>query len=310
MTVDLPWPDPEALHDLAARVPAAIRFGTSSWNYPGWEGMVYSRKYPATGAVPRMLAEYARCPLFRTVGIDASFYRPLSAATWRAYAELLPPDFPCVSKVWQRITVHTFSGHGEGGPAGSLNPDFLNAGLFEREVLGPALEGGAAHAGPFVFEFQAIPKRAGITPDAFAELLDRFFGALPREARYAVELRNPEYYTAAYRAVLREHRVGHVFNSWTRMPGIGEQLRAPDAVTTDFALARALLRPGRLYQDAVDAFTPYDRIQEESPEVRGDLLELIALAETMGVPAYVIVNNRLEGCSPATILALIRRRWG
>jgi uncharacterized protein YecE (DUF72 family) len=302
-------PGPDELRALAARVPHFIRFGTSSWNYPGWQGLVYHRKYPASGAVAKMLEEYARYPLFRTVGIDASFYRPLSAATWRSYASVLPVDFPCVSKVWQRITVHTFSGHGEGGPAGTVNPDFLDAALFEREVLRPALDAGGTHVGPFVFEIQAIPHRAGLGPDAFAERLDRFFGALPPEARYTVEIRNPEYYTPAYRAVLREHRVGHVFNSWTRMPPVGEQLRAPDAITADVVVCRALLRPGRLYEEAVDAFAPYDRIREVSPDVRDDLLELLRRVEGMRVPAFIVVNNRLEGCSPATILALMRRQW-
>lgn len=313
MAPDLSGPDapadPDELRRLAARVPAFIRFGTSSWNYPGWQGIVYHRKYPASGAVGKMLEEYARYPLFRTVGIDASFYRPLSAATWKAYAAVLPADFQCVSKVWQRITVHTFSGHGEGGPAGTVNPHFLDPALFEREVLRPALEAGGAAAGPFVFEIQAIPRRAGIGPDDFAALLDRFLGALPPDPRYAIEIRNPEYYTPAYRAVLREHRTAHVFNSWTRMPSIGEQLRAEDPITTDLVVVRALLRPGRLYEDAVDAFQPYDRIREESPEVRDDLLALLRLVEGRRVPAFIVVNNRLEGCSPATILAIMRRQW-
>ena len=27
---------------LAARLPAAVHFGTSSWSFPGWAGLVYS----------------------------------------------------------------------------------------------------------------------------------------------------------------------------------------------------------------------------------------------------------------------------
>src|SRR4051794_30636414 len=59
---------------LAARLPAGIRFGTSSWNYPGWGGLVYHREYEGRGASAKMLREYAEFPLFRTVGIDSSFY--------------------------------------------------------------------------------------------------------------------------------------------------------------------------------------------------------------------------------------------
>ena len=104
--------------------------------------------------------------------------------------------------------------------------------------------------------------RSGVTPERFAARLDEFFAALPREGRYAVEIRNEEFLTPMYFAVLREHGVAHVFNSWTRMPSIGDQLDLPGAVSGAFIVARALLRPGRTYDEAVDAFAPYDRIQD------------------------------------------------
>jgi len=47
---------------------------------------------------------------------------------------------------------------------------------------------------------------------------------LPRDFRYAVELRNPELLTDAHGAVLVRHGVAHVFNSWNEMPAIGAQL--------------------------------------------------------------------------------------
>ena len=146
--------DPEELHSLREAIPPLIRFGTSSWNYPGWQGLVYHKKYPKSGAVPKMLAEYAEFPLFTTVGIDASFYRPLTPGTYKSYREALPPGFTCVQKVWNRITIHTFTGHQDGGTAGEKNPDFLNAELCINEVIGPALEQFAGHLGPFVFEIE------------------------------------------------------------------------------------------------------------------------------------------------------------
>ena len=281
-----------------------MRFGTSSWNYPGWKGLVYSRDYPATGAVAEMLGEYATFPLFGTVGIDASFYAPLTARTMQSYAAVLPADFPCVSKVWDRITVHTFAKAREKTKAGEPNPDFLNADLFLREVYQPAQEHFGGHAGPFVFEFQAIAKQDKVSPEQFAERLDGFFSRLPREGRYATEVRNPEFLTPAYFAVLREHDVAHLFNSWTRMPSIGMQLDLPGAVSAGFIIARALLRPGRWYADAVDAFQPYDEIKDPNPELRSDLARLVDTAERLRIPAYLIVNNRAEGSAPKTIAAV------
>ena len=299
--------DPVALAGLRAAIPEGVRFGTSSWTYPGWKGLVYSRDSPATGAGAQMLAEYARWPLFATVGIDSSFYAPLTEKTLRSYAAALPPGFPCVSKVWDRITVHTFAKAREKVKAGQPNPDFLNADLFLEEVWGPCREHFAEHTGPFVFEFQAIARADKISPQDFAERLDTFFGKLPREGRYAVEVRNPEYLTPPYFAVLREHDVAHVFSSWTRMPSIGMQLELPGAVTARFLVVRALLRPGRYYAAAVDAFQPYDRIRDENPELRSDLVRLVETAERLRIPAYVLVNNRAEGSAPLTIVAVVRR---
>nr|MBP6443789.1 DUF72 domain-containing protein [Gemmatimonadales bacterium] len=118
---------------------------------------------------------------------------------------------------------------------------------------------------------------------------------------------NQEYLSPEYFAVLRTHGVAHLFNSWTRMPSIGEQFLLHDAITADFLIARALLRPGRTYSTAVDAFSPYDRVQDENSELRGDLAALAKAALELRVPAYLIVNNRAEGSAPLTITAVARQ---
>jgi uncharacterized protein YecE (DUF72 family) len=300
-----PLPPREQLMAWRERIPSLVRFGTSTWTYPGWAGLVYSQRYPEQGASAKMLAEYARFPLFSTVGIDSSFYGPPRPKTLEGWARALPEGFRCVSKVWDRLTVHTFAGKREPRSlAGKANPDFLNPNLFLAEVYQPFREHFGAHTGPFVFEFQTM---AGLGPrgaEEFADRLDAFFGILPRDAQYAVELRNEEFLTPAYLTVLREHNVAHVFNSWTRMPSIGTQLDVPGVITADFIVSRALLRPGRLYADAVKAFSPYDRIRDPNPELRSDLVRLARTAERLRIPAWLIVNNRAEGSAPHTIAAL------
>lgn len=299
-------PSPDELPRLQAAIPPGIHFGTSSWNYPGWQGLIYHRQYSKTGASAQMLAEYAQWPLFSTVGIDSSFYNPLSAKVLAEYAAALPAGFRCVSKVWDRITVHTHSKMRDKSKAGEPNPDFLNPELFIEAVLDPCLQHFGEHLGPLVFEFQAITRGSKVPPQGFADQLDRFFSALPRSAPYAVEVRNEEYLTPAYFAVLREHSVAHCFNSWTRMPSIGEQLDLPGVIGAPFLVARALLRPGRYYAEAVDAFQPYDRIQDRNPELRADLARLVDTAVKARIPAYVLVNNRAEGSAPLTIAAVAR----
>jgi len=90
------------------------------------------------------------------------------------------------------------------------------------------------------------------------------------------------------------------------MPSIGEQLDLPGAVSGPFLVARALLQPGRTYDEAVDAFAPYDRILDPSPPLRADLVRLIETAVRTRIPAYLLVNNRAEGSSPLTIAEVLR----
>ena len=88
------------------------------------------------------------------------------------------------------------------------------------------------------------------------------------------------------------------------MPSIGMQLDLPGSVPAGFLIARALLRPGRWYADAVEALAPYDQVKEPNPELRGDLVRLVETAEQLRIPAYLIVNNRAEGSAPLTIVAI------
>src|SRR5438046_160451 len=85
-------------------------------------GEVYHRTYRSAQPA-RRLEEYVRYPLFRTVGIDSAFYEPPSEQVLAAYARALPPGFPCVSKVWDRITARRFTQDPRwGNLAGQRNP--------------------------------------------------------------------------------------------------------------------------------------------------------------------------------------------
>ena len=299
-----PPPRPE-LVELARQIPPNIKFGTSTWTYDGWHGEVYHKVY--RGLQPaRRLEEYARYPLFATVGIDSAFYDPPTEDELAAYARYLPPRFPCVSKVWDRITARRLNQDRRwANLAGQRNPDFLNAQLFKDAVLLPYARAFRDHTGGFVFEFQAMRGKDLPDPLRWAEELDAFFAELPRDFRYAVELRNPELVHPLHGEVLKRHGVAHVFNSWTEMPAIGKQLEEPWVFPAGFTVARALLRPGRSYADAVKLFEPYERVQEPNPELRRDLIRLMEEAVRRRIEALIVVNNRAEGNAPGTIRAVL-----
>ena len=302
-----PAPTPEVV-ELAGAIPPEIRFGTSTWTYDGWFGDVYHRRYRGPQPAKR-LEEYTRYPLFRTVGIDSAFYDPPSEEELASYARALPPGFPCVSKVWERITARRFGQDApQPGLAGMRNPDFLNAQLFKESVLGPYRRVFRDHAGCFVFEFQAMRGKDLPEPIQWADQLDDFFAQLSRDFRYAVELRNPELLTGVHGDMLSRHGVAHVFNSWTEMPSIGEQIELGWTFPANFTVARALLKPGRRYSDAVKQFQPYDRVREPQTDLRQDLLRLVTESHRRRAEAFILANNRAEGNAPGTIRA-VAKMW-
>jgi uncharacterized protein YecE (DUF72 family) len=165
-----------------------ISFGTSTWAYEGWQGQIYQRPYAKTTFARECLGEYCQYlhtgePLFRTVGNDSTFYRPPTTNQLGHYLKQIPEDFEMCFKVWEEITISRFANHVRYGPkAGQPNPRFLDAKLFKELVLSPYREAKfEPHLGPFIFEFQ----RHGLTSEEFCSALDRFFGQLPNDFRYA-----------------------------------------------------------------------------------------------------------------------------
>ena len=276
---------------IAARLPRGVFFGTSTWSFPGWAGIVYSRRATTAELARDGLAEYARHPLLTTVGIDRGYYGPIPKADLARYAAQLPPGFPCCAKAPEAVT-------------SAASPDFLHAPRFVDEMVGPFLEAFREHTGPFLVQLPPAPREAASPAGRFVERLDRFLGALPREARYAVELRERALVTPAYRDVLAAQGAAHVYNYATAMPMPADQARAIPVASAPFAVIRLLLRPGTRYEERRDEFLPFDRIVDESPEMRRQVVGLMRESVRLGREVSVLVNNKAEGCSPRTIRAL------
>jgi hypothetical protein len=98
--------------------------------------------------------------------------------------------------------------------------------------------------------------------------------------------------------------------SWLTDFDLDEQAKLPDVDTADFTVARALLRKGRSYEEAVKTFEPYDRVQEVDEATRDGLVFMVGQAIKRKKPAFLFINNRLEGFSPGTIKVLADRLRG
>ena len=287
-----------------------VLFGTSSWKYEGWTGQIYTpERYLTRGKFSHKrfedscLAEYAE--VFPIVCGDFSFYQFPTPQFWQKLFAGAPESLRFAFKVPEEITVRAWPRHARyGDRAGLDNPSFLNVNAFQTLFL-DLLEPYRDRIAVLIFEFGAFPRGLYEREEDFVIDLDRFLGELPKSWRYAVEIRNPEFLGPLYLAALADRGVAHVFNAWTRMPTIGEQMEIPGAFTADFTVARALLRQGRAYEQAVQAFEPYTKVQDPNPETRAALKALAKRSATRREKAFIFVNNRLEGNAPSTIDAVL-----
>jgi uncharacterized protein YecE (DUF72 family) len=293
----------EAL-SIADRLSSDIRFGTSSWSFPGWKGLVYSGTLSGTALAREGLREYAKHPLLRTVGIDRTYYAPITIDELRRYADQLPEGFRGCAKAPASVTALTT---GAPGSTVRINDDFMSAERLIEDLLLPFSVGFRDHTGPFILEFPPFPRQTRLEPSEFVERLDRFLSQLPRDHQFAVELREARLLTAAYAEVLTRHQVGHVYNYWSAMPMPAQQAAVMDPARQPFVVVRLLLRPGTWYADQRERFQPFNAIVQPDEVMREQVATLSDRALTAGRKVWVLVNNKAEGSSPLTIMELARR---
>jgi uncharacterized protein YecE (DUF72 family) len=298
---------------MALSLSPLIRFGTSTWTYEGWQGQVYKKQYAKSAFTRECLGEYCQYQyqdelLFRTVGNDSTFYRPPTANQLRHYLTQIPEDFQMCFKVWEEITIPTYAKQPRyGARAGQPNPRFLDAKLFQDLVLTPYQEAKfEPHTGVFLFEFQ----RHGMPAEEFCSRLDQFFLMLPREFRYAVEVRNPGLLSVPYSLMLSRHGVAHVYNHWSGMPQLAEQHTRMQGFTAVFTVLRLLTPLGMSYAAAKKRAEPYTKIVEELPDMRRQTVGLVNHAVGEGRRVYVLVNNRAEENAPLTVQYLAEQLSG
>ncbi len=176
------WPREHAL--LASRLPGDVRFGTTSWSFPGWAGIIYG-----ADVAPKLLASdgltaYAQHPLLRAVEIDRTYYGPLPASVLRAFAADVSDDFRFVVKAHEDCVVSRFPLHPRyGKKRGEANPRYLDAAYAADAVVGPFQEGLGANGGALLFQF---PPHEVTEPVRFADELHAFLDRLPKGPTYAV----------------------------------------------------------------------------------------------------------------------------
>ncbi len=294
-----------ALPKLSER---GIYFGTSSWKYPGWRGLVYRQAYKSEKDFQtNCLEEYTG--YYPTVGIDHTYYAWPLEKTFAKYDEQTPAGFKFGLKATEKVTVFQYPKQKRyGKEAGKKNEEFLNPELFLEKFILP-LKPLHKKIGVIMFEFSQFHPGTISSGSEFVERLGAFFKELRKETDlpFAVELRNAGWLKPAYFKMLVENHSGHVFNSWTKMPPLAEQLSLTEGYQFPIYPARLLLEPGVKYAEAVEAYSPYDKLHHTLTKAREAAAQLVLRALREKAPAYVYVNNRFEGCAPKTIEGILEK---
>jgi uncharacterized protein YecE (DUF72 family) len=301
-------PDLGRYEPLAKRIPPGILLGTSSWSFPGWKGIVYDREVSATVLARHGVRAYARHPLLRCVGLDRSYYAPLSTGVLQDLRAQTPPSFRFVLKTDRRLVF-------PGGPGS--DPDiFLNPAWAAAEVVQPAREILGDKLGTLLFQFPPIPAESLGGPRRFAERLYRFLSALPEGAPATVEIRTPALLTRDYAAALQHSGARHGFVIHPEMADLDTQRAVVGLATRGSTpppgstLIRWMLKPGRSYQGARTAWAPFSRLASPDPKRRAAVVELARKAAEGAGPVMVVVNNKAEGSSPLSVIELARALAG
>lgn len=295
---------PARLQAVAARLPKGLRLGTSSWSFPGWEGIVYDRRASQAVLAREGLSAYARHPLLRTVGVDRTFYRPIEASDFAAYAEDVPDDFRFLVKADRLVTSPVDP---ESRGVREPNPRFLDAAYAREMVVAPMVEGLGEKAGPLLFQFPPIPPNLVGGRDRFLDRLGRFLARLPDGPTYAVELRTPSFLGERYAGALDAGGAVHCFNVHPAMSTLDRQLELLQPFYQRALVVRWMLHAGLRYEAAKERYQPFDRLVDEDVTSRNRIAVAVLDALVGERDVFVIANNKAEGSAPLTLFRLADR---
>jgi uncharacterized protein YecE (DUF72 family) len=292
---------------LAAALPPHVHLGTSTWSYPGWQGLVWAGKHSEATLSKTGLPAYAAHPLLRAVGIDRGFYRPLAASEFERHAQQVPPGFRFTVKAPSLVTdalVRSEDGRGQ-----QANPLFLDAAAALQDFIEPAYEGLGARIGALVFQISPLPGPLLARMNEQFDRLHALLLALPRPPAgvIAVEVRDAAWLTPELTALLRDTGARYCLGLHPKLPPLQEQLPLLRALWPGPLVARWNLN--RLhgpygYDEAEKRYGEFNEMLDPDLETRAELARIIRGTAGAGQEVFVTISNKAEGSAPLSVRAL------
>ncbi|MEM8882621.1 MAG: DUF72 domain-containing protein [Planctomycetota bacterium] len=266
--------------------------GTSSWSEKSWVGSFYPDQ-----TQPRdFLGYYAT--QFPAVEADVTYYRIPSRSMVQGWRDRTPDDFRLCAKFPRSIV---FGGDGP-KPEGEkvLVPAHVQG---DTEMFLDHMSGLGEKCGPLVMQFPYFNKQAFESPAPFLDRLHAYLESLPRDFRYAVEVRNKWWVNDKLLDVLRQFDVAFVLVELGYLPHPADVAGKRNVVTSDFIYAR-LIGDRKAVDEKTKTFDKLVLDKGDSLDRWADLLQ--GLLEEVPA-AYVFANNHFAGHGPATVRDLVSR---
>ena len=254
---------------------ASLYIGTSAFTAAGWEGSFYPK-----GTKPSdFLRYYAQH--FNSVEVDSTFYRIPSGTTVQGWANKTPNGFVFAAKVPQLITHEKV--------LADCDTEFKQF-VVVMELLGDKL-------GPLLLQFGYFNKLAFFGVNDFLARLRPFLKKLPRDHKFAIEIRNRHWLVPQFVETLGEHGVALALidQSWMLRPSAF--FEKFDPITADFTYVRWLGdRKGIEEQTKTWDKTILDREAEIA-----EWVQILKRVVARGIKALAYANNHYAGHGPATV---------
>jgi uncharacterized protein YecE (DUF72 family) len=237
----------------------------------------------------------------------------LNVAQFAEYASQVDQDFRFVVKAPSLITDALI--RDESGRGMRTNAHFLNVAEAIQMFVEPALEGLAHRLGALVFQISPLPTSWLSRMPELISRLHHLLSAIPDfhhvapDAVVAVEVRDREWLTPQFVQALRETGATYCMGLHAKMPPISEQLPILRALWPGPLVCRWNLNPlhgAYGYEDAQQAYEPYDKMIDPDVETRAMLAKVIAGTAKAGQNVYVTLSNKAEGSAPLSVIELTK----
>jgi uncharacterized protein YecE (DUF72 family) len=268
------------------------RFGSCSWNYDSWVGLVYSK--PRASAA-EYLGEYSQ--RYRTAEIDSWFYRLPEKRDVLSYLEAVDAGFRFTCKVTNEISLSHL--RGRAGTALVANPSFLSVEKFK--VFLERIEPMLPKLDAIMLEFEYLSREKMPSQAAFLDKLGAFLAGVGKGLPLAIEPRNANYLDEKYFAFARAEGFTHVWSERQFLPPIDKLFEAQGRGLGKRAVLRLLGGDRAEIEERTGG--KWNAIVEPQAG-RSRIARMIAAMARDGMQVTVNVNNHYEGSAPLTIAAL------